>query len=197
MPETGWNDRPDLRGGGREKANPYGRSTKMTIKPEGAAQYARRADQESSVWYLGCLFTILADSQETGGQYGLIESLSPKGTEPPRHIHSREDEAFYLLEGEITFYIGDETYKAAPGMFVSAPRGVPHSYTFETDVIRMLVLVAPGGFEEFFRPAQYSKPAQALEIPPPEGPPDVQAIVAALEHHGVEVVGPPGPPVQG
>jgi quercetin dioxygenase-like cupin family protein len=124
----------------------------MTIKPEGAAQYARRADQESSVWYLGCLFTVLADSEETGGLYGLIESLSPKGTEPPRHVHSREDETFYLLEGEITFYIGEETYKAAPGMFVSAPRGVPHSYTFETDVIRMLVLVAPGGFEEFFRP---------------------------------------------
>ena len=52
----------------------------MTIKPEVAAQYARRADQENSVWYLGCLFTVLADSQETGGQYGLIESLSPKGT---------------------------------------------------------------------------------------------------------------------
>ena len=169
----------------------------MTIKPEGLAQYARRADRESSVWYLGCLFTVLADSEETGGQFGLIESLSPKGTEPPRHVHSREDETFYLLEGEITFYIGEETYEATPSMFFSAPRGVPHSYTFETDVIRMLVLVAPGGFEEFFRPAQFSKPAPALEIPPPEGPPDVPAIVAALEHHGVEVVGPPGPPVQG
>jgi len=76
-------------------------------------------------------------------------------------------------------------------MFVSAPRGVPHSYTFETDVIRMLVLVAPGGFEEFFRSPQSSKPARALEIPPPEGPPDVPAIVAALEQHGVEVLGPP------
>ena len=169
----------------------------MTIKPEGAAQYARRAERESSVWYLGCMFTVLAASEETGGQFGLIESLSPKGTEPPRHVHSREDETFYLLEGEITFYIGDETYEATPGMFVSAPRGVPHSYTFETDVIRMLVLVAPGGFEEFFRPAHLSKPARALEIPPPEGPPDVPAIVAALEQHGVEVVGPPGPPVQG
>ena len=170
----------------------------MTIKPEGTAQYARRAHPESSVWYLGCLFTVLADAEETGGQYGLIESLSPKGTEPPRHVHSREDETFYLLEGEITFYIGEETYKATPGTFVSAPRGVPHSYTFDTEVIRMLVLVAPGGFEEFFRPPQSSVPAQAMEIPPPsDTPPDVPALVAALEQHGVEVVGPPGPPVQG
>src|SRR5829696_2581035 len=173
-------------------------STNMTIKPEGTAQYALRADVESSVWYLGGMFTVLADSEETGGQYGLIESLSPKGTEPPRHVHSREDETFYLLEGEITFYIGEETYEAISGTFVSAPRGLPHSYTFDTDVIRMLVLVTPGGFEEFFRPPQSSEPAQALEIPPPsDTPPDVPALVAALEQHGVEVVGPPGPPVQG
>ena len=169
----------------------------MTIKPEGIAQYARRAGREVSVWYLDCLFTILAASEETGGQFGLIESLSPKGTEPPRHVHSREDETFYLLEGEITFYIGEETYEATPGTFVSAPRGVPHSYTFETDEIRMLVLVAPGGFEEFFRPPQLSEPARVLEVPPAEGPPDVPALVAALEDYGVEVVGPPGSPVPG
>lgn len=166
----------------------------MTIKPEGTAQYSHRASQEYSVWYLGCLFTVLADSEETGGQFGLIESLSPKGVEPPRHIHRREDESFYVLEGEITFYVGDETYKATPGTFVSAPRGVPHSYTFETDVIRMLVLVAPGGFEEFFRPPDFAKPARELTIPPPEGPPDVARMVASLEEYGVEVVGPPGPP---
>ena len=100
-----------------------------------------------------------------------------------------------MLEGEITFYIGDETYAAAPGAFVSAPRGVPHSYTFETDVIRMLVIVAPGGFEEFFRDPRFSEPARAAELPPPpEGPPDVEGMVAALEQRGVEVVGPPGPP---
>lgn len=167
----------------------------MTIRPEGAAQYARRADPQSSVWYLGCLFTVLADSKETGGHYALIESLSPKGAEPPRHIHRREDETFYVLEGEITFYVGEETYKATPGGFVYAPRGVPHSYTFETDVIRMLVLVAPGGFEEFFRPPMASEPARAAELPPQaEGPPDVEGIVAALEGYGIEVVGSPGPP---
>jgi quercetin dioxygenase-like cupin family protein len=168
----------------------------MAIDPEHIAPYARRAEVGSSVWYLGCLFTILADARETGGRFGLVESLSPKGTEPPRHVHSQEDEAFYLLEGEITFFIGEETHEATPGTFVSAPRGVPHSYTFETEEIRMLVLLAPGGFEEFFRPPLLSEPAQAMEPPPPaEGPPDVPAMVAALEQRGVEVVGPPGPPM--
>ena len=167
----------------------------MTIEPEGTAQYARRASRESSVWYMGCLFTVLADSEETGGLYGLVETLAPKGAEPPRHIHNREDEAFYVLEGEVTFYIGDETYEATPGTFLPAPRGVPHSYTFETDVVRMLGLIAPGGFEEFFRPPQFSKPAQAPELPPPsEGPPDAPDLVATMEQFDLEVVGPPGPP---
>lgn len=133
----------------------------MTTNPERISQYSRRAELGSSVWYLGCLFTVLADAQETGGRFGLVESLSPKGTEPPRHVHSREDEAFYLLEGEITFYVGEETHEATPGTFVSAPRGVPHSYTFETEEIRMLVLLAPGGFEEFFRGPR--KPASRRE----------------------------------
>ena len=100
----------------------------MTINPERISQYSRRAEVGSSVWYVGCMFTILANARETGGQFGLVESLSPKGTEPPRHIHSWEDETFYVLEGEITFYIGDKTYAAHHGAFVSAPRGVPHSY---------------------------------------------------------------------
>jgi hypothetical protein len=112
------------------------------------------------------MFTILANARETGGRFGLVESLSPKGTEPPRHVHSQEDEVFYLLEGEITFYVGEETHEATP--------------------------------EEFFRPPQSSEPARALEVPPPsEGPPDVPALVAALEDYGVEVVGPPGPPLPG
>ncbi|MGI8910825.1 MAG: quercetin 2,3-dioxygenase [Rubrobacteraceae bacterium] len=168
----------------------------MINKPEKVAQYARRASVEDSRWYLGCLFTVLADAEETGGQFGLIESLSPKGAEPPRHVHSREDEAFHVLEGRITFYIGDETYEGTPGTFVFAPRGIAHSYTFDTDVIRMLVFVTPGGFEEFFRDARLSEPAKAPELPPPsEEPLDVPALAAAMEQHGIEIVGPPGPPL--
>jgi len=113
--------------------------------PEGVAQYARRVDSGSSVWYMGNLFTVLAGSEATEGQFALIEMLARKGTEPPRHVHHREDEAFYVLEGEITFYIGDETYVATPGTFVFAPRGIPHSFVFETDVVRKLVTLTPGG----------------------------------------------------
>ncbi len=118
----------------------------MTLGPEkavsgGGTQYVIRASSESSVWYMGNLFGILARSEYTDGRYGLMEAFSRKGSEPPRHVHHREDEAIYVLEGEITFYVGGETYEAGPGTFVFMPRGVPHSFTFETDVIRMLAIL--------------------------------------------------------
>src|SRR5829696_10198730 len=113
-------------------------------EPEGVARYARRVSLGTSVWYVGNLFTVLAGSGDTGGRFALIEVLAPKGTEPPRHVHHREDEAFYVLEGEITFYIGQETYAATPGTFVFAPRSIPHSWVFETDVVRKLVTLTPG-----------------------------------------------------
>ncbi|MGH3148305.1 MAG: quercetin 2,3-dioxygenase [Rubrobacter sp.] len=167
----------------------------MTTEPRATTPFARRASLEDSHWYLGNLFTILADAEDTGGQFGLLEIVSRKGLEPPRHIHHRDDETFYVLEGEITFYIGDETYEAAPGTFIFAPRGVPHSFTFETDVIRMHAILAPGGAEEMFRDPRFSEPAQTLTLPPfPEGPFDEAALVAEMERYGEEIVGPPGPP---
>jgi quercetin dioxygenase-like cupin family protein len=167
----------------------------MTMQPEKIAAYTRRESLDTSMWYLGNLFTVLADSEETGGKFAFIEIVARKGAEPPRHIHHREDEAFYLLEGDITFYIGDETYEAAPGDFVFAPRGIPHSFTFETDEIRMLAVIAPGGAEDHFRDPRFSESARELTLPPPpEVPPDVAAIVADMERYGVEIVGPPGAP---
>ncbi|MGI8858547.1 MAG: cupin domain-containing protein, partial [Rubrobacteraceae bacterium] len=80
--------------------------------PEGVAQYARRMSLESSSWYMGCLFGVLAGSEDTGGRFGLMEMVAPKGLEPSRHVHHRDDEGFYVLEGNITFYVGEETYEA-------------------------------------------------------------------------------------
>lgn len=170
----------------------------MATKHEKAGElglYGRRVDLESSVWYMGNLFGFLARSEETEGRFALIEILARKGTEPPRHVHRREDEAFYVLEGEVTFYVGDETHEAGPGTFVFAPRGVPHSFVFETDVVRKLATITPGKLDEHFRDPRFAEPARALALPPPpEGPPDVAALAEDLAGYGVEIVGPPGPP---
>jgi uncharacterized RmlC-like cupin family protein len=128
----------------------------------------------------------------------LMEMVAPKGLEPSRHLHHRDDEGFYVLEGNLTFYVGDEVHEAGPGTFAFLPHGVPHSYTFETDVVRMLAIVAPGGIEQHFRDPRFAKPAEAPTLPPPSTePPDMavlEELAKDLASYDTEVVGPPGPP---
>jgi quercetin dioxygenase-like cupin family protein len=78
---------------------------------ETIAFFRGRQSLDRSVWYNGSLFTFLATGEETQGQFALIEALARKGNVPPRHIHHREDETFYVLEGEITVSVGDRTIK--------------------------------------------------------------------------------------
>lgn len=152
------------------------------------------------MWYMGCLFSVLADSEDTGGRFGLMEMVAPKGREPSRHLHHHDDEGFYVLEGNLTFYVGEETHEAGPGTFVFLPRGVPHSYTFQTEVVRMLAIVAPGGIERHFRDPRFAEPAETPTLPPPTGEPDpavLEEMAKDLATYATEVVGPPGPPRQG
>ena len=164
----------------------------------GGEPYARRAGRETSMWYMGCLFTVQAASEDTGGRFGLLEMIVPKGREPSRHLHRHDDEGFYVLEGRLTFYVGEEVLEASPGAFVFLPRGVPHSYVFGTDEVRMLGIVAPGGLEGHFRDPRFAEPAAPPTLPPASlKPPDaaiLEELAEDLAGYGTEVVGPPGPP---
>jgi quercetin dioxygenase-like cupin family protein len=124
-----------------------------------------RQSLEQSVWYSGWLLTFLATGQDTRGQFALQEQVGRKGNVPPPHIHYREDETFYVLEGEMTFSIGDRTIKATPGTMVFAPRGVVHSFTIDSEHVRILVLNTPAGVEEFFKLC--GVPAPSMTLPPP------------------------------
>ncbi len=107
-------------------------------------------------------------------QIGVVEiSISP-GDEPPLHVHSRESEWFYVLDGRATFHIGDKTFSGGPGAFVSLPKGIPHTFTVDSATARLILLNAPGGFERMFELA----------------PKTVEDAVNALRRYGVEVVGP-------
>jgi mannose-6-phosphate isomerase-like protein (cupin superfamily) len=166
--------------------------------------YARRMNRESSVSYMDCLFSVLVGSEQTDGRFGLMEMVAPKRAASPRAIcttpTTRASEGFYVLEGELTFYVGEKTYEASPGTFVFLPHGVAHSYTFETDSVRMLSIVAPGGLERHFRDPRFSEPAKGTTLPTPGEAPDpelLEAMAADLASYGTEVVGPPGPPREG
>jgi quercetin dioxygenase-like cupin family protein len=119
---------------------------------------------ERSRWFMGSLFTFLAMADETGGQFSCIDITVRKGTEIPPHMHTRDDESFYILEGEILCHIGGRKYSAKQGEFVFLPRNIPHTWEALTDTLRFLLLITPAGGERVFW--EFSEPAPSVSLPP-------------------------------
>jgi mannose-6-phosphate isomerase-like protein (cupin superfamily) len=143
-----------------------------------------------ALWHLGALITFKALSEETDHQFWALEGLADRQMAVPLHTHSREEEVWYVLEGEITFTIGDKTTTVGPGAFAYIPRGVPHTFQVRSETARWFGIGLPGGLDQWF--FETGEPAPALTLPPPPaGPPDVAAIVASLRAYGTETLGPP------
>jgi quercetin dioxygenase-like cupin family protein len=135
---------------------------------------------------VGELVTLLASAEQTGGLFGLMEGVLAKGAEPPPHVHHREDESFFVLEGSLVVRVGDEVFSASPGSFVFCPRDVPHLLTVETEEVRVLTLVTPGGLEAFFVELGVPAPDRRLPTDLPEI--DVERVVTLAAHYGAEVL---------
>ena len=112
---------------------------------------------------------IKASAGSTGGSLTVIETTLTR--EPPRHVHDREDECFYVLDGSLTAVCGEEVLPAGTGSFVFLPRGIPHHLTLDSRAVRVLLIAAPGGIEDYFR--------QIAEAP------DDAARQAVREAHGI------------
>jgi mannose-6-phosphate isomerase-like protein (cupin superfamily) len=142
-----------------------------------------------AIWFLTNRMTVKATAASTGGAYGLLESFVAPGFSTPLHVHHREDEAFWVLEGEVSMRCGDRTFRARAGSFVFLPRDVPHAFVVENNApARMLTLLTPGGGEGFFIDA--GRPAEGDGLPP-LAPPDIEMLKRVGERYGAEIVGPP------
>src|SRR3984893_11722206 len=98
---------------------------------------------DHTIGVVGEVYRFLATGEDTDGRYALWEAIVPPGGGPPPHVHSREEEGFCILEGEITLQIGDERIAATAGMFANMPVGTPHSFTNESDKpAKMLISIA-------------------------------------------------------
>lgn len=151
--------------------------------------YALTREAGQSVWFLGTLMTYKATGSETNNSFGLIEQVLPPGFAPPLHVHHGEDEAFYVLEGQLTFHSGSVEMKAIPGTFVFMPRDIPHWFQVEGDQpARLLQFNTPAGLEHFF--AEMGEPAPELTLPQP-GEPDVAKLFALAPKYNFEILGPP------
>jgi mannose-6-phosphate isomerase-like protein (cupin superfamily) len=134
------------------------------------------AGEGKTISVLGNPYTYKAAKEETGGAYALIEH-TVAGDGPPPHIHTTEEEAFYILEGELNVVVGDRTVTATAGAFVLVPRGTVHTYS-KTGAAsaKILVIISPAGFEKFFE-----------EI---AGPPDLEKIKTLAPKYNLEIVAP-------
>lgn len=142
-----------------------------------------------SVWSLGGRFTEKLPGDAVDGRLSILEVLATRAAEPPRHIHHREDELWYVLDGQMTFQVGERTLQAPAGAFAFAPKGVAHAFTIDVEPTRVLILASPSGFERFALelgvPATDDEMPAGLTLPGPE----ILGPVAA--RYDIEIVGPP------
>ena len=146
----------------------------------------RSAAEGRTIGIVGDVYRFLATGDETGGKYAMFEALVPPGGGPPPHVHSREEESFYVLEGEITFQVNGETIVARAGTFANMPIGSLHSFRNATDLpARMIISVAPAGLEQmFFEIGQPLSPGEPAPVPTAE---DISKLLAAAPRYGVDI----------
>jgi quercetin dioxygenase-like cupin family protein len=147
------------------------------------------AGEGARFWLPGGFDRIRLTAGQTGGVLGITESEEASGDAPPLHVHTHEDETYFVVEGTYTFFIGDQTLTAESGSVVFAPRGIPHTYRIESPAARYICVITPGGWEGFF--ADAGIPAADPDFVPPAADPDFDRIGAIAERFGVSILGPP------
>ena len=143
----------------------------------------------ADVWWKSGRVTVKAGGTEAGHAFSQIEVDDPRGTGPPLHLHHNEDETFYVLEGDVTFVVGDERIDVAAGGFLFAPRDIPHAYVVRSERARMLVTASPGGVEQVF--VSQGVPVTGSEPPTDAVMPPMDELVRLFSGYGCEIVGPP------
>jgi quercetin dioxygenase-like cupin family protein len=155
----------------------------------------RGSDESPATWALGSLFEQVASGTETGGGFQLSRVTQPAGTATPLHAHTREAEAFYVLDGNLTYRAGEQTYQLSPGSFIYLPSGVPHAFRVTgTSPVRFLAIVVPGGLMDLY--GEVGRPAGQRRLPEPDEEQmgaEIGRWLEAAPRYGIEVLGPPLP----
>ena len=142
------------------------------------------------LWFIDNLVHIRVDGDASSGALAIMDARCRRGDKPPLHVHRRDDETFYVLEGELRLFVADSQIVLGPGEAAFAPRDVPHAYRVESDEAHWLVITGPAGFDAFVR--EVSEPAPADELPPHGRPVDPAFLGQAAAKAGIEILGPPG-----
>lgn len=157
----------------------------MTQQP-----FLSNATPDNSRAIPGALFHFLATGEQTNKQFSLIYIEVHKGNEPPPHIHRNEDENYYILEGHIRFWVGDDVFDARAGDFIHLPKNIPHRFELQSECVKELMWMTPAGLEKWFwdnsAPASSMQPLPLMNEPPPAEM--ITHFVQSLSEYGVEMV---------
>ena len=147
----------------------------------------RKPGEGRKIGIVGDLYRFLATGEETDGKYATFGAIVPPGSGPPPHIHSREEESFLVLEGEMTFQLGDERIVAGEGTFLNMPVGSLHCFKNESNkTARLLISLAPAGLEQMF--FEVGKPlAEDVTTAPPPSETEIKKLLEAAPRYGVEI----------
>src|SRR5580704_10033239 len=150
---------------------------RSVIKKQGAGR---------TIAVVGDVYRFVAVSDDTNGKYSMWEAVVPPGGGPPPHVHSREEEGFYILDGEITLHVGDGRIVVTAGMFANMPVGTLHSFKNESGKpARMLISIAPAGLEQMF--FEVGVPvAQGATTAAPSTQEEIERLLAVAPRYGVE-----------
>ncbi|MGN6302556.1 MAG: cupin domain-containing protein [Angustibacter sp.] len=156
---------------------------------------ARPAGTGPATWAMGSLFEHLLTGHESGNELGVSLVTQPPGVATPLHRHTHESEAFYLLEGTMTYRAGDDVHHLVAGSFIYLPQGIPHAFRVTGSTpVRFLGLTVPGGLLSLYD--EVGVPASERRLPGTDGRPLAEEIGRWNEigpRYGLQVVGPPIP----
>jgi quercetin dioxygenase-like cupin family protein len=150
------------------------------------AVHVVRPGEGEAYWSLGNLITFKVGPQLTNGQWSIAEMTVVPGGGPPPHLHRREDETFYVLEGEMRFLFEDRVYLARPGDAFFLPRNKVHTFHNPGKTpAKALVMTAPCGFEKFMMNS--ARPKSESIDPPPVRKEDIDKLLSAAPQYGIEI----------
>jgi quercetin dioxygenase-like cupin family protein len=160
-------------------------STETTPKPYRLASDDGLAD----VWWKTGRITMKAGPDETGNAFSQFVVDDPRGSGPPLHVHHNEDETFYILEGQVTMFAGDERIDLEAGDYFFGAREIPHAYLVRSERARMLVTISPSGSEQLF--VSLGVPVTSAEPPTDAVMPPLPEMARLFAAYGAEILGPP------
>lgn len=160
--------------------------------PEGSPQgHVVRRGEGRTVHYAGNVMQWKLEQDKSGGFCSVVEVVMRRGEEPPLHTHANEDEMYFVMEGDLTYYCGSDVFDVSPGDAVFLPRGTPHCFSVsrESGTARLMLLVLPSnslrGYFDVMGVASDSP-----EMPPPMPDFPVAKAVEAIAPHEVQILGP-------